>query len=325
MFFRKTAKKSLFLMAFLLFAATLFAQDFSWDPDVGFVVISSEPEETSEVLDEPQEVEQIETIVSEPADDPVDVPADEPIVQPADEPYQQSEEETIDETDQEPVIPPVEETIEDAEPAPTDFPIEESQEDEAVETEPEKHEYEALALIRYKNTETISFKLKVSYIPKPYILGISFAAGFTEYKLIQPFYFGGFLEPHVGIPQKAFPYKYELGGTALKGPLIVGGKLYAPFGICVFPFQENIEFFVEFAPGISLNMMWDAKFGKDSITSKLYPAFYGSLRTGATYKGFTFFIEGNYDAILGFGVSAGIGYSINFNLSSTPDYAPSLE
>ena len=304
-------------MAFLLFAATLFAQDFTWDPDVGFVVISSDPEETSEVIDEPQEVEQIEEIISEPADDSVDVPADEPIVQPADEPYQQSEEETIDETDQEPVIPPVEEEA-----------VEESSEElaeETEETEPEKHEYEALALIRYKNTETISFKLKVSYIPKPYILGISLAAGFTEYKLIQPFYFGGFLEPHVGIPQKAFPYKYELGGTTLKGPLIVGGKLYAPFGICVFPFQENIEFFVEFAPGISLNMMWDAKFGKDSITSKLYPAFYGSLRTGATYKGFTFFIEGNYDAILGFGVSAGIGYSINFNLSSTPDYAPSLE
>ena len=205
-------------------------------------------------------------------------------------------------------------------PAPTENPAPESESEEE-----EKNEYQALALIRYKNTDTISFKFKVSYIPKPYILGLSLAAGFTEYKLIQPFYFGGYLEPHVGIPQKKFPYQYSLNGKSIKGPLIIGGKLYTPFGICVFPFQENIEFFVEFAPGLSLNMMWDAKFGKDSITSKLYPAFYGMLRTGATYKGFTFFIEGNYDAILGFGVSAGIGYSLNFDLSPTVDHAPSLK
>ena len=199
------------------------------------------------------------------------------------------------------------------------------EEEEEQSEENEKHVYEALALIRYKNTDSINFKLKVSYIPKPYILGVSLSFGFTEYKLIQPFYFGGVLEPHVGFPQKKFPYKYELGGAAINGPLIIGGKLYAPFGICVFPFQENIEFYVEFAPGLSLNMMWDAKFGKDAITSKLYPAFYGALRTGFAYKGFTFFMEGNYDAILGFGVSAGIGYSLNFNVSSTPNYAPSLE
>ena len=213
-----------------------------------------------------------------------------------------------------------------SQPAPQEPPQEEPEEiPEETPEEEEKHEYEGLALIRYKNTDTISFKIKVSYIPKPYILGISFAAGFTEYRLIQPFYFGGFLEPHVGIPQKAFPYKYELGGTELNGPLIVGGKIYAPFGICVFPFQENIEFFAEIAPGISANMMWNSKVGKDSITSKVFPAFYASLRTGASWKGFSFFIEGNYDAILGFGVSAGFGYSLNFDLSTTPDHAPSLE
>ena len=207
--------------------------------------------------------------------------------------------------------------------APTEEEGEAESEEESEEEE--KHEYQALALIRYKNTDAISFKLKVSYIPKPYILGVSLSAGYTQYKLIQPFYFGGYIEPHVGIPQKAFPYKYELAGTSINGPLIVGGKLYAPFGICVFPFQRNIEFFVEIEPGITFNMMWNAKFGKNSITSKLYPAFYGALRTGASYKGFSFFIEGNYDAILGFGVSAGIGYSLNIYTQTTPDYTPSLE
>ena len=313
-------------MAFLLFATALFAQDFSWDPDNGFVVISSDPEQAEDAFDETEnftenytEPATNETITDQYFEDTPKYEIEEvEEIEEAEETQEIEETEESEETDE---AEEVEETEEPDESEETDEAEKSEETDEAE--EPEKYEYEALALIRYKNTETISFKLKVSYIPKPYILGVSLAAGFTEYKLIQPFYFGGFLEPHVGIPQKAFPYKYELGGTALKGPLIIGGKLYAPFGICVFPFQENIEFFVELAPGISLNMMWDAKFGKDSITSKLYPAFYGALRTGATYKGFTFFIEGNYDAILGFGVSAGIGYSLNFTLSSTPNNTPS--
>lgn len=189
----------------------------------------------------------------------------------------------------------------------------ESQTEAPAESEEETRQYEALALIRYKNSDTISFKFKVSYIPKPYILGLSLAAGYTEYKMLQPFYFGGYLEPHLGIPQKDFPFKYEQDGSAISGPLIIGGKLYAPFGICVFPFQQNIEVFVEFEPGITLDMLWNTKFGKKAITSKLYPAFYAAIRTGATYKGFTAFVEGNYDAVLGFGVSIGIGYSFNVN------------
>ena len=175
-------------------------------------------------------------------------------------------------------------------------------------------------MIRYKNTDSISFRLKASYIPKPYILGLSISAGYTAYRMIQPFYFGGYLEPHIGIPQKSFPYKYEMEGAAITGPLIIGGKLYAPFGICVFPFQRNIEVFIEIEPGITFDMLWNTKFGKNAITSKLYPAFYAAIRTGATFKGFSAFLEGNYDAVLGFGVSIGIGYS--FNLDYTP---PSTE
>ena len=210
----------------------------------------------------------------------------------------------IEETDEtEPLIEP-------EEPA---QPEQESQTEAPAESEEETRQYEALALIRYKNSDTISFKFKVSYIPKPYILGLSLAAGYTEYKMLQPFYFGGYLEPHLGIPQKDFPFKYEQDGSAISGPLIIGGKLYAPFGICVFPFQQNIEVFVEFEPGITLDMLWNTKFGKKAITSKLYPAFYAAIRTGATYKGFTAFVEGNYDAVLGFGVSIGIGYSFNVN------------
>ena len=198
-------------------------------------------------------------------------------------------------------------------------------EEAATQTEEEKHKYEALAMIRYKNTDSINFKLKISYIPKPYILGISFAAGYSAYKLIQPFYFGGYLEPHIGIPQKKFPFKYELDGEAIGGPLIMGGKLYAPFGICVFPFQRNIEVFIEFEPGITFDFLWNAKFGKKSITSKLYPAFYAAIRTGASYKNITVFAEGNYDAILGFGVSLGVGYNFNIQYNTRADDINSLE
>ncbi len=196
---------------------------------------------------------------------------------------------------------------------------------EEQETEDGKKLYEALAMIRYKNSDTIGFRLKGTVAPGPYILGASFAAGYTAYRFIQPFYFGGFLEPHFDFPQKDFPYKYSIAGSEISSPIIVGGKIYFPFGICVYPFQKNIELFVEFSPGISMNMIWNGKFD-NSITSKMYSGFYGSLRTGATYKNFVAFIEGNYDAVMGFGFSLGIGYNLNIVFNQTiEEEDPSLE
>ncbi len=206
-------------------------------------------------------------------------------------------------------------------------PVEETEESlsEEEETEDGKHQYEALAMIRYKNSDTISFRLKVTLTPGPFIVGTSFAAGYTAYRLMQPFYIGAFMEPHFGFPQKNFPYKYQMGGSAISSPIITGGKLYMPFGICVYPFQQNIELFVDLAPGIVMNMLWNSKFGNKAITSKLYTGFYGALRTGATYKNFSVYLEGNYDAILGFGFSIGIGYSINLAHERRSDEIWSLE
>ena len=191
--------------------------------------------------------------------------------------------------------------------------------------EQEKHMYEALAMIRYKNADTVNFRLKTSVIPSPYVIGVSFAAGYTAYRYIQPFYFGGYFETHFGFPDKKFPYKYQLKGSTISSPIIAGGKLYVPFGICVFPFQQNIELFVDFSPGITMEILWNSKFGGDSITSKLYSGFYGALRTGVTYRNFTVFLEGNYNAILGFGFSIGIGYSINLSTERRADEVMSLE
>ncbi len=202
---------------------------------------------------------------------------------------------------------------------------EENEEEIAEEEDDGKQLYEALAMIRYKNSDAISFRLKGSVTPGPYILGVSFAAGYTAYRFIQPFYFGGFLEPHIGFPQKDFPYKYSLDGSSISSPIIVGGKLYFPFGVCVFPFQKNIEVFIDFSPGIAMNVLWNAKFDK-SISSKLYAGFYGALRAGATYKNFSGYIEGNYDAVLGFGFSIGVGYNLNIIFNRTiQEEDPSLQ
>ena len=201
----------------------------------------------------------------------------------------------------------------------------EENEEEITEEDDGKQLYEALAMIRYKNSDAISFRLKGSVTPGPYILGVSLAAGYTAYRIIQPFYFGGFLEPHIGFPQKDFPYKYSLDGAAISSPIIVGGKVYFPFGVCVFPFQKNIEVFIDFSPGIAMNVLWNAKFDK-SISSKLYAGFYGALRTGANYKNFSVYIEGNYDAVLGFGFSIGVGYNLNIIFNRTiQEEDPSLQ
>ncbi len=334
MFRRFFGKKLIFLPLLFIFVTGLsFAQNYN-DLDELEEMINrlkqeqeekQKPQEEQAAQEEPElpEVQELEEAgdsdefefllpEEEPSapEEPQTEPELPPVIEP--EPVQPVEPQQIPE----PIQPVEPEPI--AEP---EMPAEPEQPAEAEQTEePEKHEYEALAMIRYKNTDSISFRLKASYIPKPYILGLSISAGYTAYRMIQPFYFGGYLEPHIGIPQKSFPYKYEMEGAAITGPLIIGGKLYAPFGICVFPFQRNIEVFIEIEPGITFDMLWNTKFGKNAITSKLYPAFYAAIRTGATFKGFSAFLEGNYDAVLGFGVSIGIGYS--FNLDYTP---PSTE
>lgn len=172
---------------------------------------------------------------------------------------------------------------------------------------------DALTMLRYKDVNTINLRLKTEVIPSPYIIGINFAAGYTDYKLLQPFYFAGYIEPYIGFPQKDFPYQYEMHGEPLSSPKIFGMKIYAPFGICVYPFQKNIEFFVDVSPGIVLNNIWNSKLGKNRITSRCYPAFCAALHAGATYQNVSVFVEGNYDAILGFGFSIGVGYNFNFN------------
>ena len=322
MFRRVFTKKLIFLPLIFIFAAGLsFAQNYNDLDELEEMIdrLKQEQEEKQKQQEEQaaqEEPELPEVQELEEAGDSDEVE----FLLPEEEPSAPEEPQT------EPELPPViePEPVQPVEPEPIaepEMPAEPEQPAEAEQTEePEKHEYEALAMIRYKNTDSISFRLKASYIPKPYILGLSISAGYTAYRMIQPFYFGGYLEPHIGIPQKSFPYKYEMEGTAITGPLIIGGKLYAPFGICVFPFQRNIEVFIEIEPGITFDMLWNTKFGKNAITSKLYPAFYAAIRTGATFKGFSSFLEGNYDAVLGFGVSIGIGYS--FNLDYTP---PSTE
>lgn len=322
MFRRVFTKKLIFLPLIFIFAAGLsFAQNYNDLDELEEMIdrLKQEQEEKQKQQEEQaaqEEPELPEVQELEEAGDSDEVE----FLLPEEDPSAPEEPQT------EPELPPViePEPVQPVEPEPIaepEMPAEPEQPAEAEQTEePEKHEYEALAMIRYKNTDSISFRLKASYIPKPYILGLSISAGYTAYRMIQPFYFGGYLEPHIGIPQKSFPYKYEMEGAAITGPLIIGGKLYAPFGICVFPFQRNIEVFIEIEPGITFDMLWNTKFGKNAITSKLYPAFYAAIRTGATFKGFSAFLEGNYDAVLGFGVSIGIGYS--FNLDYTP---PSTE
>ena len=294
-----SAKKSflfplvLFASGTLFFAQTPFDVEFSADADEEPVIEITE--EIDEGISEEIPIETDEEIAEEIAEEIGEEIAEENDEEIGEEIPVETEEEIAEENGEE--IPVETEETDDVE-----LDIDTSEE--------EPHKYEALAMIRYKNTDAVSFRLKASVAPGPYILGTSIAAGYTAFKLIQPFYFGGFIEPHLGFPQKDFPYKYQLNGSEISSPLIVGGKVYFPFGICVYPFQKNIEFFVDIAPGIVMNFLWNTKFGEEAITSRIFTGFYAALRTGITYKNFSVFLEGNYDAVTGFGVSLGVGYSI---------------
>ena len=289
------SRKILVFPLIFLTGALLFGQTPQDDYDELEALLNSIIQNQEAAEEEPVDIIEIEEDVEQ-----------ETLVQESVEQEEAPEEETEESTTEE-TLPP-DETAE--EPADETTAIPEEQPKQEPAKEKETHKYEALAMIRYKNNDTVSFRLKGSIAPGPYILGLAFSSGYTAYKLIQPFYFGGFIEPHIGFPQKNFPYKYQMDGSSISSPLIVGGKLYVPFGICVYPFQRNIEFFVDIAPGITMNMLWNRQFGKKSISSRLFTGFYGAIRTGASYKNFSVFLEGTYDAVTGFGVSLGIGYNL---------------
>ena len=91
---------------------------------------------------------------------------------------------------------------------------------------------------------------------------------------------------------------------------MLGTKIYVPLGFAIVPYNNDVEFFGEVLAGTSLCMLWDRKFGSESITTKIYPTMYVAARVGVGWKFINVSIRGEYDTILQFSMSANVGFNV---------------
>ena len=162
----------------------------------------------------------------------------------------------------------------------------------------------------YKKGHEIVFDAGFSILPSPYIFDVSLGIGYKNYDLIKPFYFGGEIEPFLGFPKSGFPYSYSISGNSIDSPFMLGAKIYVPLGFAIVPYNNDVEFFGEVLAGTSLCMLWDRKFGSESITTKIYPTMYVAARVGVGWKFINVSIRGEYDTILQFSMSANVGFNV---------------
>ena len=188
------------------------------------------------------------------------------------------------------------------------------------ENEPEKEELpepEEDANTFYKDGHGIIANFGVGMMPNPYSMNIHLTLGYRNYELLKPFYFGGFIEPFMGFPSSSYPYSYEYDGTTLSNPVMVGARLYAPFGICIYPLRNDFEIFAEVYPGIAFTKLWNGRFDQLSAATKFYPSFLMGIKFGVAWDFMNLTIGGNYDFMFGFSASIEAGVIINLGGSRT--------
>lgn len=162
----------------------------------------------------------------------------------------------------------------------------------------------------FKSGHYLVLDTSFAVLPNPFTTAYSFGAGYKNYSLIKPFYFGGELEPFIGFPKDTFPFAYKVKGAPTKSPLLVGMKIYAPVGFSMKPLNNDLEVFGEMLLGTSLMELWNGKMGSESIASKTFSSFYIAAKVGAGWKFVNLSIRGEYDTILQFSVSANLGFQI---------------
>lgn len=155
------------------------------------------------------------------------------------------------------------------------------------------------------------------YKAEPFPYAINTIAGYRNYDLIRPFYFGGTIDPTFCITSDDFPYKYHTSTGQEINPVFVSGKVYAPLGICMYPLKNSLEVYMEMGLGVSTNCLWNGSFGVAAKRSKFQPAFYGNVKLGAAWDFINISLCGSYDAIVGMGFGIEIGALINIGGTRT--------
>jgi len=163
---------------------------------------------------------------------------------------------------------------------------------------------------RYKDIDCVDLGLQVGVAPNPYSINTELVAGYLSYRVYQPFYFGGRTNLGIGFPQKNFPFIYEGEDGVIANPKLFTLKLYGVAGICIYPFDDNIELFTEVCGGYTGAFLWNAKFGTYRATSKWYSCLYTDFKIGMGWKGIKVWIDCAYEPIFNVSINGGAGYEI---------------
>ncbi len=172
-------------------------------------------------------------------------------------------------------------------------------------------------VLKYKDGHGLLINAGVGLLPSPFVFDVGFPVGYRNYKLLKPFYFGGTLEPFVGFSKYAFPYSYSLAGYNLESPKLLGARVYSPFGFCMYPLKNQFEVYCEVNAGASFTWIWDGHFGQTFLAGSVYPAFFSSIKIGATWDIFNLSICGTYDTIMGFSFRVETGIVIRLQKKMT--------
>ena len=162
------------------------------------------------------------------------------------------------------------------------------------------------------------FNLGVCKTEGLFPLSLILPMGYKNYDLLRPFYFGGTLELDFSFPSSDFPYKYyDSIGEQMNSPFLVGFKLYAPIGACIYPLKNSFEVFGEFGLGIGFSGIWSGNVGNKMLLTKLYPAFFMNLRTGVAWDFINLTLNLSYDAVTGIAYGVELGAIINIGGTRT--------
>lgn len=127
--------------------------------------------------------------------------------------------------------------------------------------------------------------------------GIEVEAGYYNYDLLNPFYFGGKGKYFIGVPADSFFFDYS--DSVL--PSVNGLNFYVPLGLNIMPFKFKLEFFAELRAGLSLTTIWNRKIFGQSNISGIAPSFYAGFSGGIIYKKFVLSVNAEYDSLRGRG------------------------
>ena len=166
----------------------------------------------------------------------------------------------------------------------------------------------------YKKGHQIFIDPYAATTPNPFTFAVGLDAGYKNFTLVKPLYFGGGLRLHFSPDWGSYPYTYRYvdTGDKLPNPYYVGGIIFGTVGLAVRPWKNDVTIFVDLNPGFSMQFIWNGKFGSKAITSDLFCSFNISTRLGMEYKRFNVAAIVEYDALRKFTAGLELGWSINF-------------